>query len=176
MKTNRRKIINDLAKEIKTPNQNLAKLKTMIKQISKLPIDMNTRIYKGRTLLHYAVIGNNSGVINLLSKAGVNPNICDDNYNTPLHFAILKNSYYAVHELLKIKGIDVDSPSEFEQTPLHKAVILGNLDIIKLLIKYGADPELVDEKNQSPLDYAQDEGDQEIIKYLVATLKRQKGE
>ena len=32
MKTNRRKIINDLAKEIKTPNQNLAKLKTMIKQ------------------------------------------------------------------------------------------------------------------------------------------------
>ena len=155
MKTNRRKIINDLAKEIKTPNQNLAKLKTMIKQISKLPIDMNTRIYKGRTLLHYAVIGNNSGVINLLSKAGVNPNICDDNYNTPLHFAIL---------------------SEFEQTPLHKAVILGNLDIIKLLIKYGADPELVDEKNQSPLDYAQDEGDQEIIKYLVATLKRQKGE
>jgi len=176
MKKSNRRIINELAKEIKTPNQNLAKLKTSIKQISKLPIDLNMRIYKGRTLLHYAIIGGNSGIINLLVKAGVNPNLCDDDFNTPLHFAIIKNEYFGVHELLKIKEVDVDAPSEFEQTPLHKAVIRGNLDIVKLLIKYGADPSLVDEKNESPLDYAKDENEEEIIKYLVATLPRQKGE
>lgn len=166
MSLNKREIMNRLAKEVKTPQQNLAKLKTMIKKTSKLPVDFNSKIYRGRTLMHYAVIGNNSGVISLLAKVGVNPNLCDDDFNTPLHFAILNNIYYAVYELLKLPNVDKNAVGEFEQTPLHKAVIVGNLDMIKLLVKYGADINLVDEKNQSPLDYAIDEGDQSIINYL----------
>ncbi len=163
---NKRKIINDLAKELKTPQQNLARLKTLIKKVSKQQIDFNAKIYRGRTLMHYAIIGKNSGVIPLLAKLGVNPNLCDDDFNTPLHFAIINNAYYSVYELLKLPNIDKNATSEFEQTPLHKAVITGNLDIIKLLIKSGVDTCLVDEKNQSPLDYAIDEGEQQIISYL----------
>ncbi|MGM9898974.1 MAG: ankyrin repeat domain-containing protein [Bacilli bacterium] len=163
---NKRKTILELAKELKTPQQNLAHLKTLIKKTSKLPIDFNTKIYRGRTLLHYAVIGRNSGVIPLLVKIGVNPNLCDDDFNTPLHFAIINNAYYAVYELLKLPQIDKNATSEFEQTPLHKAVITGNLDIIKLLVKSGADFNLVDEKNLTPFDYAMDEGEQSIINYL----------
>lgn len=175
MNTTPRKAVNALAMEIKKSNQSLAKIKTMIKELVKLPVDVNTRIYKGRTLMHYAVIGNNSGVISLLSKIGVSVNLCDDNYNTPLHFAILNGAYYSVCELLKISTIDMNAPGEFEQTPLHKAVIVGNLDLIKLLINSGADPLMVDEKNQSPLDYAKDEGDEKIINYLVDITNRQKG-
>ena len=141
---NKRKIINELAQEIKKENQNLAKLKTSIKQAVKLQIDLNHSIYKGRTLMHYAVLGNNSGVIPLLAKSGVNANICDDNYNTPLHFAVERNAYYAIVELLKI----------------------DNIDIIKLLVDKGADLFMVDEKNESPLDYAKDEKNSIIIDYL----------
>lgn len=172
---NPRRAINELAMEIKKSNQNLAKIKTMIKDLIKIPIEPNTRIYRGRTLMHYAVIGNNSGVISLLSKIGVSVNLCDDNFNTPLHFAVLHKAYYSVCELIKIDGIDLNAPGEFDQTPLHKAVIVGNLDIIKLLINAGADPLMVDEKNQSPLDYAKDEGDEKIINYLVEITNRQKG-
>ena len=43
---------------------------------------------------------------------------------------------------------------------------MGNLKIIKILIENGADPYMVDEKNESPLDYAKDEDNQMIIKYL----------
>lgn len=175
MLQNKRKIINNLAKELKINNQNLAGLKTLIKKVSKLSMDFNTKIYRGRTLMHYAVIGNNSGVISLLAKIGVNPNLCDDNYNTPLHFAIINNAYYAAYELLKLPNIDKDVAGEFEQTPLHKAVISGNLDIIKLLIESGVDPTLVDERNQSPYDYAIDEGDQTIVNYLKQILET-KGE
>lgn len=174
MSMSKRKIINELAMEIKKGKENLAKVKTMIKQVVKLPIDLNTRIYKGRTLMHYAVIGNNYGVVVLLAKLGVNANLCDDNYNTPLHLAVMKDSYYVVSELLKIQDIDSNALGEFDQTPLHKAVITGNLNTIKLLIQKGADPLMVDEKNQSPLDYAKDEGDETIINYLVALEKRQK--
>ena len=163
---NKRKIINELAQEIKKENQNLAKLKTSIKQAVKLQIDLNHNIYKGRTLMHYAVLGNNSGVIPLLAKSGVNANICDDNYNTPLHFAVERNAYYAIVELLKIDNIDINALGEFDQTPLHRAVIGGNIDIIKLLVDKGADLFMVDEKNESPLDYAKDEKNSIIIDYL----------
>lgn len=169
---NKRKIIKELAQEIKKENQNLAKIKTSIKQAVKLNVDLNNRIYKGRTLMHYAVIGNNSGVISLLAKSGVNANVCDDTYNTPLHFAVDHNSYYSVLELLKLENIDINALGEFDQTPLHRAVIGGNLDIIKLLIDKGADAFLVDEKNESPLDYAKDEGDITIINYLTKIKER----
>ena len=99
---NPRRAINELAMEIKKSNQNLAKIKTMIKDLIKIPIEPNTRIYRGRTLMHYAVTGNNSGVISLLSKIGVSVNLCDDNFNTPLHFAVLHKAYYSVCELIKI--------------------------------------------------------------------------
>lgn len=164
---NKRRIIKDLAQELKKENQNLAKLKTSIKQSVKLKVDLNSRIYKGRTLMHYAVLGNNSGVISLLAKSGVNANVCDDNYNTPLHAAVEHNSYYAILELLKLDNIDINALGEFDQTPLHRAVVMGNLDVIKLLIEKGADPLMVDEKNESPLDYAKDEGDEKIINYLT---------
>lgn len=171
---NKRKKINELAQEIKKENQNLAKLKTSIKNVVKLQIDLNHRIYKGRTLMHYAVIGNNSGVIPLLAKSGVNANICDDNYNTPLHFAVEHNAYYAIIELLKIDNIDINALGEFDQTPLHRAVIGGNLDIIKLLIEKGADPFMVDEKNESPLDYAKDEKNLDIVNYLTKIEKNER--
>ena len=71
-----------------------------------------------------------------------------------------------VETLIQIEGIDLNSLGEFDQTPLHKAVIMGNLKIVKLLIQKGADPYMVDEKNESPLDYAKDEDNQIIVNYL----------
>ena len=87
-----------------------------------------------------------------------------------MHFAILHDCYYAIKELLKLE-IDINALGEFEQTPLHLAVIKGNLDIIKLLINHGADLMLVDEKNLTPLDYAIDENNEKIIKYLQSCMK-----
>lgn len=166
MGINKRNIMRKIAMEIKKNQLALDKLETLLKQISLYQIDPNTRIYKGRTLLHYAIIANNTDIVLSLHKHGVNINLCDDNYNTPLHFAINQNSYKMVETLIQIEGIDLNSLGEFDQTPLHKAVIMGNLKIVKLLIQKGADPYMVDEKNESPLDYAKDEDNQIIVNYL----------
>lgn len=166
MSLNKRNIMRKIAMEIKKNQLDISKLKTLLLQIDLYHIDPNTRIYKGRTLLHYAVLGNNTDIVLSLCKNGVNVNLCDDTYNTPLHFAIGLNSYHMVETLLQVEGIDLNALGEFDQTPLHRAVIMGNLKIIKLLIENGADPYMVDEKNESPLDYAKDEDNQMIIKYL----------
>ena len=100
----------------------------------------------------------------------MNAEICDDNYNTPLHYAILTDNYQAVKELIKL-NVDINLPAELEQTPLHMAVLKGNKDLVKLLVENGADISLVDEKNLTALDYAYDENDKDIINYLNSKMK-----
>ena len=160
----KRQILSELLSEVKYSNDS-KKLRKSLENAQKLEIDLNSKIYRGRTLLHYAVKRNNKSIIRLLIKQGLNPNICDDDYNTPLHYAISKNNYVAVKELIK-KNADLNMPGEFDQSPLHTAVLTGNLDIIKLLLENGADIYQVDEKNLTPLDYAKDEKDESIIGFL----------
>lgn len=171
MAVNKRNIIRKIAMEIKNNTLPPLRLIKILEQLKDYQIEPNTRIYKGRTLLHYAILGNNTSIIKALCSSGVNINLCDDNYNTPLHFAINQNSYVMVKELVQIEGIDLNALGEFDQTPLHRAVIMGNLKIIQLLIESGADVLMVDEKNSSPLDYAKDEENKSIIEYLERITK-----
>ena len=76
-----------------------------------------------------------------------------------------------IKELLKHE-VDINAPGEFEQTPLHLAVINGNIDIVELLVENGADVELVDEKNQNALDYAIDEKNEKIFNFLNEVMKK----
>jgi ankyrin repeat protein len=50
---------------------------------------------------------------------------------------------------------DVNVKNENDETPLHKAVTNGNLDIIKLLVERGAEPRTVDKFGSSPIDIAE---------------------
>ncbi len=150
---------------IKDNPSKTALIKKKIKKLKLNNFNFNKKYYHGKTLLHYAVENKTNKVIVTLIKNGCNPNICDDNYLSPIHQAVIKNNYKAAKILLK-KGADVDISGEFEQTPLHLATIYGNLKMVKLLIKYNADISLVDEKNLSVLDYAKDEKNTEIINYL----------
>ena len=143
----------------------LKKFRKKVKMALDEGIDINSKIYRGRTLLHYAVKYNSKGIIRILVQLGANPNICDDDFNTPLHYGISKNNYVAVKELIK-RGADVNIPGEFDQSPLHSAVLTGNLDIIKLLLENGADLSQVDERNLTAIDYAKDEKDEKIIVFL----------
>lgn len=157
--------LREIVRALKENVDSIAKLKGQLRAIVDSGGDLNTKLYCGRTLMHYAVKYNRKGLIKLFYRMGVNAQICDDNYNTPLHYAILKENYQAAKELIKL-NVDVNLPAEFEQTPLHMAVLKGNKDLVKLLVENGADITLVDEKNYTALDYAYDEKDRDIINYL----------
>ncbi len=163
--SSKRAILSALVSDIKNRTTELRSFRKSLKLALKQGLDLNSKIYRGRTLLYYAVKSNNKGLIRMLIKEGANPDICDDDFNSPLHHAVWMNHFVSVRELLKMK-VDVNIPGEFDQTPLHVAVLKGNLDIIKLLIESGADIHQVDEKNLTALDYAEDEKDEKIILFL----------
>lgn len=146
------------------PNH-LALIKKTIRNQLANGFDINTKYLKGKTLAHYVVKYNVTGLYLYLSKCGLNLDICDDNYDTPLIYAVKNNRIILVKELIKC-SVDLNLAGEFEATPLHLAVSEGYAEIVKILLKSGADVSLVDERNLSALDYAIDEKNEQIINLL----------
>lgn len=149
----------------------VGEIKKLLKEYSKTDFNFNSKYYQGKNLIYLAVELDYINLIKLLVKYGCNPNICDDKFISPLHLAVSKQNVKAVKKLLKC-NVDLNIPGEFDQTPLHLAMINGNLKIAKLLINNNADIYLVDERNFSIFDYAKDEKDNQIIKYLEKKFKK----
>jgi len=64
------------------------------------------------------------------------------------------------------RGDDVNVKNENEETPLHKAVTNGNLEVIKMLIESGAEPMQVDKFGDSPVTLAEKYFKTELIPLL----------
>ena len=168
-----KKELSIIISEMKKPSPKIIYIKKLLKQYQIAKINLNSKYYHGKTLLHYAIEYNLNGLIQPLIKSGCNPNICDDNYLSPLHLAVIKKN---ANKILIRNGADINIAGEFEQTPLHLATTYGNLKFMKLLINNNADIMQVDEKNLSVLDYANDEKDLKIIDYLNKKRNTRKGE
>lgn len=93
--------------------------------------------------------------IELLLSAGVDVNAPTDgilNGFTPLSSVIKKSKEpLALVDQLLANGADIEIPSQRGLTPLHCAVILQNLQMIKYLVSKGANTNAVDEDGNSCL-------------------------
>ncbi|KAG5900304.1 hypothetical protein JTB14_000830 [Gonioctena quinquepunctata] len=100
-----------------------------------------------RTVLHYAVLSGNYEIVDLMIKQGAKLNY-DEEFDigkpSPLDLAILKGDPQIV-ELLIRSGANVNCSSPIIGSPLHVACadnIPRRFDIITMLLKAGADPNL----------------------------------
>nr|WP_236070853.1 ankyrin repeat domain-containing protein [Streptomyces polyasparticus] len=78
-----------------------------------------------------------------------------------------------VREVLKSTDMDVDHVNDLGWTALLEAVILGDggadhQEVVELLLDGGADPKLADRDGVTPLQHAQDKGQDEIVELLRA--------
>ncbi|XP_066144494.1 ankyrin repeat and protein kinase domain-containing protein 1-like isoform X2 [Euwallacea fornicatus] len=100
-----------------------------------------------RTVLHYAVLSGNIDIIHLVIKQGAKLNYDEDfdlGKPSPLDLAILKGDPKIVELLIK-SGANVNCSSPIIGSPLHVACAEGisnRYDIMKMLLKAGADPNL----------------------------------
>lgn len=94
----------------------------------------------GNSLLHTACLKNRYDIVyHLLVRECVDPNVCSDNWLTPLHIAVSHSNINVCILLLKF-GANPNAKDFLGSTPLHIAYTEyeNNLDIINLLYVKGA--------------------------------------
>ena len=80
---------------------------------------------------------------------------CDYFGNSILFYACRNNMIDVVEELIRKMPKDyIDKQNIFLETPLHEAVKYDHIDIVKLLLSKGADPNIPDLDGNIPLSYS----------------------
>ncbi|KAM6904442.1 protein phosphatase 1 regulatory subunit 27 [Xenentodon cancila] len=73
-----------------------------------------------------------------------------------------------IGRFMRARKVRVDTLFHSGMAAIHEAVLTGNLEVVKLLVKYGADVHQRDEDGWTPLHMACSDGYPEIARYLLA--------
>ncbi|KAL3987324.1 leucine-rich repeat-containing protein 16 [Sarotherodon galilaeus] len=73
-----------------------------------------------------------------------------------------------IGRFMRARKVRVDTVFHSGMAALHEAVLTGNLEVVKLLVKYGADVHQRDEDGWTPLHMACSDGYPEIARYLLS--------
>lgn len=129
--------------------------------------NLNIRNEFGQNLLHEAIAHKNHTAAVDLIKNKINVNQQDNNGLTPLHYCAEYNDVLIAKIILENKG-DLSIENAYGNTPLWTAVFNsdGRYDLVQLFMNYGANSRKKNKNNKSPLDFALQIGDNNLIKLL----------
>ena len=143
---------------------NISMVKRILKQKSP-----NFSLSNGKTPLYSACDGDQIEILELLIKAGANPNTLIDTENgtiTPLSRACYIGNLTMICMLIKANA---DSNFQGKDTflPLFAAIIINDPEIVDILLEANADPNARSRDRFTPLMYACKEGHLEIVNSLL---------
>ncbi len=120
---------------------------------------INSRdVSTGENALHIIVARRDATWLTFLLAKGANPNLTDNDGNTPLMDAVQGRFEEGVRTLLAYKA-QVDKGNDSGETPLIRAVQLRDVGLVRLLVAQGANPEKRDTlAGMSARDYAKRDG------------------
>ena len=134
--------------------------------ISKRPDDVNIRGAHG-TPLHGALYGTHANVAQLLLEYCADVDVRDRENQTPLHLAAHYGFLGAARVLVE-RNADIAARNILGNTPLHSTMSWwfamsesskdGRLDVVKLLLERGADPDAKNDALETPLQEASYQG------------------
>eukprot|EP00977_Amphora_coffeiformis_P001730 scaffold337_cov172-Amphora_coffeaeformis.AAC.4 len=111
--------------------------------------DVNFSLERGRTPLLHAIL--DKKIVEVLLEHGADPNATMANGATPLHAAV-HYKHWETACLLIGYGAKVDATDSIGASPLMRAAsIHGDVDMIRLLLFYGADPNVGEPLGKTPL-------------------------
>ncbi len=122
----------------------------------------------GNSPVHFAVFCGNVEALELLLKAGCNPDQANQFGMTPLHLAC-KNGERTMVEMLLKAGADAQARDRYQDTPLHDAVQNDDEKIVRLLLEKLDTPDPIDQFGTTPLMRAAELG---CVRVLDTLLER----
>jgi ankyrin repeat protein len=121
----------------------------------------------GRTALHHACIEKEAELVDILLAAKARPDVADSNGMTPLHYAA-RSYQVGIAEKLVRSGVVVDAIDAHGNTPLFAATFdsKGRGDMIRLLLKAGADKNHTNKHGASPASLASTIANYDVAQWL----------
>ena len=89
-------------------------------------------------------------IIELLTAAGADLDLCTSSGDTVLIQAIESNNLPVAHLLIKSKA-DLNIQGKYRRTALREACLLQNAELVETLLKNGANPNIQDSNKNTPL-------------------------
>lgn len=122
-----------------------------------------------RQLIEYIRLKDTQAFIEVLEANQIDINFMDDVGQTLLNWSSAFGTCEMV-EYLASKGADVNKG--LRSSSLHYASCFGRANIVKILLNYGANPDLRDEEGKTALDKARERGEEchrEVVQILQQT-------
>ncbi|MEE2742595.1 MAG: ankyrin repeat domain-containing protein [Bdellovibrionota bacterium] len=140
----------------------------LIEKVLESDIDLNVRSSEWVTPLHWVCSRGNENFIKFFLQKGVNVNVTDKNESTPLHEVCKGPSINGVRLLVKA-GANVLAKDRLQRTALHIASSNKSikLDMVKDLLANGININEIDKNVQTPLHYACEEENTNLVKLLL---------
>ncbi|XP_023314479.1 ankyrin-1-like [Trichogramma pretiosum] len=120
-------------------------------------VQVDERDNLGNTPLHLAIKCGDKDSMKLLLSNGANANWPNKNGYTPLHHICMRKSddglakiFFECNDEIN-QPLQIDAQNKLDQTPLHLALRVRNTSAAELLLRRGADPNLVDWLKYTPL-------------------------
>lgn len=129
--------------------------------------NLNVRDSQGNTPLTLAVEQKCMKSVKSLLMKNIDPNLANQKGQPPLLLACLEGDPDMVTLLLKGDGINLNYLAPDGSCCLTTAILLNNPAIVEILLEGGADPNLANTQEQTPLMLACEQGHEEIVKLLV---------
>ncbi len=129
----------------------------------------------GESGLHIAVARRDLLWVKFLLQQKANPNIRDNKNVTPLVLAS-QLGFIDGADALIAAGAQVDIPNSTGETPLIAAVHKRDFQIMRLLLKAGADPDRTDNSGRTARDYAKLDGPNSQLLSEIETNQKPTGE
>ena len=119
----------------------------------------------GKTLLMEA---KSVALVALLLSNGADPNQRDEEGATALHHAVILGNASMIIPVLVERGANVNAVDANGITPLVHAVVNDKPDLVELLLRLGAKPQIKTKDGQTALNWAEELGFVDIIELLEA--------
>ncbi|WP_237980245.1 ankyrin repeat domain-containing protein [Bacillus thuringiensis] len=139
----------------------------IVDSIKTNPSAVNEFSDDGWTLLHLAAYFGQKELASFLLESGadIHSRAKNENENTPLQAAIANKQSELVAFLIE-KGSDVNVIQSGGWTGLHEAALLGNEEIIVLLLKNGANKTIKKNDGKTAYDIALEKGHEHLLDHL----------